>query len=38
MAAVPADFRGPALAMVAATVGTTRLIDNIELVFADTDD
>jgi pantoate--beta-alanine ligase len=31
MTAVPADFRGPALAMVAATVGTTRLIDNVEL-------
>ena len=33
MAAVPDDYRGPALAMVAATVGTTRLIDNVELSF-----
>ena len=31
MTAVPGRFRGPALAMVAATVGTTRLIDNVEL-------
>jgi pantoate--beta-alanine ligase len=37
MAAVPPDHRGPALAMVAATVGTTRLIDNTELIFADAD-
>ena len=33
MAAVPADFRGQALAAVAARVGTTRLIDNVELTF-----
>ena len=37
MAAVPADFRGPALAVVAATVGTTRLIDNSELTFTEPD-
>jgi hypothetical protein len=30
---VPADFRGQALAAVAARVGTTRLIDNVELSF-----
>jgi len=35
MAAVPVDHRGPALALVAAQVGTTRLIDNTELVFPD---
>lgn len=33
MAPVPEDHRGPALAMVAARVGTTRLIDNVELTF-----
>ena len=32
---VPDDYRGPALALVAATVGTTRLIDNVELTFPD---
>ena len=37
MAAVPDDYRGPALAMVAATVGTTRLIDNVELAFPEPD-
>ncbi|HEY5979635.1 MAG TPA: pantoate--beta-alanine ligase [Microlunatus sp.] len=37
MAAVSPDFRGPALALVAATVGTTRLIDNIELTFPESD-
>ena len=35
MVAVPDDYRGPALALVAATVGTTRLIDNVELTFPD---
>ena len=33
MAPLPADSTGPGLAVVAARVGTTRLIDNIELVF-----
>jgi pantoate--beta-alanine ligase len=33
MAPVPDDYRGSALAMVAARVGTTRLIDNTELTF-----
>lgn len=37
MVAVPADFRGAALALVAARVGTTRLIDNSELFFPDPD-
>ena len=32
---MPDDYRGPALALVAATVGTTRLIDNVELAFPD---
>ena len=35
MVAVPDEYRGPALALVAATVGTTRLIDNVELTFPD---
>ncbi len=33
MAPLPDDYTGPGLAVVAARVGTTRLIDNIELVF-----
>lgn len=33
MAPVPDDYTGPALAVVAARVGTTRLIDNTELTF-----
>ena len=37
MAAVPDDHTGPALAMVAAKVGTTRLIDNVELTFPEPD-
>lgn len=35
MAAVTEDYTGAALALVAARVGTTRLIDNIELTFAE---
>jgi len=35
MVAVPDDYRGSALALVAATVGGTRLIDNVELAFPD---
>ena len=35
MTPVPDDFRDPALALVAARVGTTRLIDNTELTFAE---
>ena len=34
LADVPADYTGPALILVAARVGTTRLIDNADLVFA----
>jgi pantoate--beta-alanine ligase len=37
MVAVPTDHQGPALAVVAATVGTTRLIDNAELTFPESD-
>jgi pantoate--beta-alanine ligase len=33
LADVPADYTGPALILVAARVGTTRLIDNADLVF-----
>jgi pantoate--beta-alanine ligase len=33
MLAVPADHTGPALAMIAARVGSTRLIDNVELIY-----
>lgn len=34
MGEVPADHTGPALIIVAATVGTTRLIDNVEVDFS----
>ena len=37
MAPLPDDYTGPGLAVVAARVGTTRLIDNIELAFPETD-
>ena len=33
MVAVPDDHTGPALAMIAARVGSTRLIDNVELTY-----
>ncbi len=33
LAEVPADYTGPAVILVAARVGTTRLIDNADLVF-----
>lgn len=37
MTAVPDDYRGSALALVAARVGATRLIDNTELTFPEPD-
>jgi len=37
MVPVPDDHRGPALALIAAKVGITRLIDNIELSFTDSE-
>lgn len=37
MTPVADDYRGSALALVAARVGSTRLIDNTELLFADAD-
>lgn len=37
MAPVPDDFRGSALALVAAAVGSTRLIDNVELTFPESE-
>lgn len=38
MSPVPEDHRGPALALIAARVGTTRLIDNVELDFPESSD
>lgn len=37
MTPLPDDYTGPGLAVVAARIGTTRLIDNTELTFAESD-
>lgn len=37
MAPLPDDYTGPGLAVVAARIGSTRLIDNIELIFREPD-